>query len=318
MEVQVGQDEVVVCPVGCFCVRCGNAITESLPHKTLDDIASELEHLLGAQAHFLSIVSKHEDGVMQRNEAPHGVHNVRRTSRRSDKLIALYDGFTKDEFEACHNGLSPGEAGVTGVQEVHPLTQEKVDIYYVPHCPSFQLQVSDVKAAEHDEEIMQKIIYKGQPDDIMEDLGKNIGSVVRSAGHVPTRGPKLSSMLSQSSGSGRQQVSTGQRGTTIVRPPQLARPSLAQALGSQQALATWQPGIQTQGSLPGTAPRQSGVGAGHVQGQVSFNGTRRFPQGLQPCGAASLRGDRASANAASSRQAGRCRVVDLPHHTTTE
>ena len=284
-----------------ICLRCVTLVSDIVGHKTLDNIAAEVDTVPDARAKYLGMIGKAEDQQEESSEKPRGlgVHDVKRTTRCSDKLIALYDGFTREEFVSCHNGHSPEEAGVRGIREVHPLTKENVDVFYVPHCPSFQLQISDGRAAQHDEEIMSKHIYRGQPDDLMDDLSKHIGSALRSTGHVPTRG-QLNSLLS--SGSGRQQVTTGQRAPTIVRPAPLLRQTPPP---STPALA-WHPRAQPKAVLFGTASGQSG--AGHVQATLRGTG-----QGSQLGGVVGrvvlAEGNRV---VASPRRVRRCRIVDLP------
>ena len=78
-----------------------------------------------------------------------GLDSVTKGDVLEDKLVARYDGFTEQQFKDATDNTPPGEVGVPGFEESHPLSGTNLIIYWLEAFPAFGLEISRSNTATH-------------------------------------------------------------------------------------------------------------------------------------------------------------------------
>lgn len=83
----------------------------------------------------------------------------------------VYDGYTEEGYSSTHNGLSVKTLNIPPVSEIHPLTREELDIYYVPAPgPLFQLRFRSKESTSWIRQMMRKQVYQNQGRHMLQHL----------------------------------------------------------------------------------------------------------------------------------------------------
>ena len=133
-------------PVGRWCSRCLAGVHAAFPYFTCDELAETFETSAGAKAMAHSAVNSYHAGDL--TSIPSN-QSVSTNSGTRSILSVFYDGFERTEFEDAHGGCSPESLGVQMTPEVHPHTHQKLDLFFVPSKPHFQLQLQTIQGADH-------------------------------------------------------------------------------------------------------------------------------------------------------------------------
>ena len=154
------------------CIGCEDALAQAMPCMTKESLRKSCGESVTFRQACVHCKEVHEG----RSQDPISGHDgVRLGNHVYDIIEAKFDGYTRDDFLHAFRNKQP-ESEPSAIPDVvdHPITNERMNIWWCSPTPSFELRSGYFISAEHRTNMMPTHLYSDQPKHTMEFLRKNI------------------------------------------------------------------------------------------------------------------------------------------------
>ena len=223
------------CPTGKICVACAHGCSKGLPYLDIEqDVIPRCQSDNAFKARTQAICTIAVGKASNEFVSGHDVVHKRRGF--TNRVIALYDGYTEEQFAAKYPNTTATKSGLTPTEIEHPRTNELMQVFWMPSCPAFRCEVSTDDNAIHRTDCMPSQVYAGQANATMDHFQHNLTSETYGMVEPPSQDQILKSITLQRSAGGSKLSSMASVPASPVRSPTAQAASPLSSEGSPQVL----------------------------------------------------------------------------------